>query len=171
MGDQEDKTAGATNEAVVKVGPSKHPEPATELLAAEAGDVEAANVRMERSGAEQVSGQRVLMERSGARTVEARSAQLDRSGVLVLQSERAVLHRGTALAVTANEARVVRSTVGAVVAGQATVEGELRTLLHVGPVTGSVRTLLDPAGAAAAGAGFGLVVLLGALLRRLIGGR
>lgn len=159
----------AVSETVAKEETTKSPTSASELLYADAGHVEAATVSMERSSAETVTGQRVVMDHADARRVDARSAQLDRCGVLVLKSERAVMHAGTAGVIGAAEARIVRSRVGLVASGQTTVEGELKTLVHVGPVEGNVRTVLDPATAAGLGAAFGLVVLIvGGLRRRLL---
>ena len=53
---------------------------ATELIRADAGDVTATTVSMDRSGAERITADRVTMERSGARTIDAKSVQMDRSG-------------------------------------------------------------------------------------------
>ncbi|HEY8448477.1 MAG TPA: hypothetical protein VIL01_15355 [Thermomicrobiales bacterium] len=147
-------------------------EEAVELLRADAGDVQATTVTLERSGAERIEAERLTMDRSGAREIAAKSAQLDRSGVMVLKSDRAVLHGTSAVAVGAQEARIVRSMAGVVVSGNTTVEGELRTLVHVGPTEGNVRTLIDPVGAAGFGAAFGLAVVMGGrLLRRFVSGR
>ena len=158
---------------ILKASTTKTPTPAAEVLRADAGDVEATTVSMERSGADKVTGQRVIMNRSGARTLEARSAQLDRSGVVTLQSEHAVLHGGSAVAVVAKEARIVKSKVLLLVGNQAELDAGSRVLIHVGSGTRggeAARPTLDALGAAGFGAGFGLVlVLLGALLRRARG--
>ncbi|MGH2531153.1 MAG: hypothetical protein ACRDJW_02495 [Thermomicrobiales bacterium] len=159
----------AVSETVAKEQTTKSPTAASELLYADAGDVEATTVTMERSGAETVTGQRVVMDHSDARHVDARSAQLDRSGVLSLKSERAVLHGGAAGVVAAGEARIVRSKVGLIASGQTTVEGDLKALVHIGPVDGNVRTVLDPVSAVGAGAAFGVVVVIARwLARRLL---
>lgn len=163
--------AGAP-EFVAKTDTTKSPVEANELLRADAGDVRATTVAMDRSGAETVTAQRVTMERSGAKTLEARSAQLVNSGVVLLKSERAVLQGGSAVLVSTGEARLVKSRAVAVFADRLTAEGELKTLLHVGSSDGCIRPVLDGKGALRFGAAFGFVVLaFGGLVRRLVGGR
>ncbi len=158
---------------ILKASTTKTPTPAAEVLRADAGDVEATTVSMERSGADKVTGQRVIMNRSGARTVDARSTQLDRSGVVTLKSEHAVLHGGSAVTVVTKEARVVKSKVLLLVGNRAELDAGSRVLIHVGSGTRdgeAARPTLDTMGAAGFGAGFGLVlILLGALLRRVQG--
>jgi hypothetical protein len=163
--------ASDSSTTIVKDPTYKTPTPASELLRSDAGDVEATTVTMDRSGAEQVTAERVSMEKSGAKTVEARSVQLDDSGAMSVQAEQAVLQSSSAMAVVAEEARIVNSRVGVVTAGTATVEPGSNIVLFVGgDVEGEIRTLVNPVGAAAFGAAFGLVLLLlGALLRRRVG--
>ena len=157
----------AVPRTILKASTTKAPTEASELLRADAGDVEATTVAMERSGADRVTGQRVIMHRSGARRLEARSAQLDRSGVVSLRGEHVVLHAGSAVGVVADEVRLVKSR-AVVLVGNATVEEGARVLVHVGPAAGGGRPTVDAAGAAGFGAAFGLVVLLfGSLVRRL----
>ena len=104
-------TGSVASEVIVGAGPENRPTVATELLRAEAGDVQATTVTMDRAGAEQVTAERVVMTNSGARTVEARSAQVDRSGILAVRSEKAVFSNSTAIAIATEEARIVRSRV------------------------------------------------------------
>jgi len=157
---------------IAKADTTRSPHPASELLRADAGDVSAATVTMDRSGAERIDAQRVIMDRSGAQRLDARSAQLDRSGVVLLKSDRAVLHKGSALVVTASEARLVRSRALAVVSGKTVVEGRVNTLVHVGPAEGDVRPVFDTAGAIGFGAALGFAALLiGRLVRRFSGPR
>lgn len=172
-GNGSDPNQGAgTAEFVAKTDTTKSPVEASELLRADAGDVHATTVSMDRSGAEAITAERVTMDRSGAKSLEARSAQLTNSGVVVLKSERAVLQGGSAVIVSAAEARLVKSAAVAVVAGKTTVEGELKALLHVGSSDGCLRPVFDGKGAVGFGAAFGLVVLLlGRLLRQLGSGR
>lgn len=160
--------ASAASNVSINVGPSNRPTMATELLRAEAGDLHAEQVSMERAGAEQVTAERVVMTNSGARTVEARSAQVDRSGVLAVRSEKAVFYNSTAVAVAVDEARIVRGKVLALKAERATIEGDARIAVYAGPLVEGVRPLLDARGAAAFGAGLGAVLLFfGSLLRRI----
>jgi hypothetical protein len=163
---------GAAPEIVAKTDTTKSPVEANELLRADAGDVQATTVSMDRSGAETITAQRVTMERSGAKTLEARSAQLVNSGVAFLKSEQAVMQGGSAVLVSASEARLVKSRAVVVVADRLTGEGELKALLHVGSSDGCIRPVLDGSGALRFGAAFGLVVLVfGRLVRRFVGGR
>jgi hypothetical protein len=160
----------ATSEASVNSGPSNRPTPTTELLRAEAGDVKADRVAMERAGAEHVAAERIVMTNSGARTVDAKSAQIDRSGILMVTSEKAVLYNSTAIAAAVEEARIVRGKVLALKANEATIEGDARIGIYAGPVAGCTQPLIDVRGAAAFGAAFGAVlVLLGTLIRRIAG--
>jgi hypothetical protein len=159
------------NEMVGKDPTTKSPVDTSELLNADAGNIDATTVLMERAGAEQVTADRVTMDRSGAQRINARSAQLDRSGALQLQSERAVLQSSSAWLVAAQEARLVKSRVIAVIAGHAEIDGETRSLLLIGPTSGNVKTVVTPAGAVGFGAGLGLILIIGRALARRLGGR
>jgi hypothetical protein len=162
------ETRSVTSEVIVSAGPENRPTAATELLRAEAGDVRADMITMDRAGAEQVTAERVVMTNSGARTVDARSAQVDRSGVLAVRSDKAVFYNSTAIAVATGEARIVRGRVLLLKADRATVEGDARIAVFAGAAGESVRPLVDVRGAAAFGAGLGAtLLLLGSLLRRL----
>jgi hypothetical protein len=171
VGSTTDASASAgsvASEVVVSAGPENRPTIATEILRAEAGDVDAAMVSMDRAGAERVTAERVVMTNSGARTVEARSAQVDRSGILAVRSEKAVFSNSTAIAIATDEVRIVRSQVFALKADRATIESGARVAIYAGPVDENVRPLADVRTAAAFGAGLGAVMLLlGSLLRRL----
>ena len=171
----EDASAAAgsvTSEIIVSAGPENRPTVATEILRAEAGDVDATTVSMDRAGAEQVTAERVVMTNSGARTVEARSAQVDRSGILAVRSDKAVFSNSTAIAIATEEARIVRSRVFALKADRATIESGARVAIYAGPADENIRPLVDVRAAAAFGAGLGAVLLLlGSLLRRVFRGR
>ena len=161
-------TGSVSSEVIVSAGPEKRPTVATEILRAEAGDVDATMVSMDRAGAEQVTAERVVMTNSGARTVEARSAQVDRSGILAVRSDKAVFSNSTAIAIATEEARIVRSRVFALKADRATIEAGAKIAIYAGPADENMRPLLDVRGAAAFGAGLGVVLLLlGSLLRRV----
>jgi hypothetical protein len=162
------QAAAVASEIIVSTGAENHPTPATELLRADAGNVRADQVAMERAGAEQITAERVIMTNSGARTIQAHSAQVDRSGVLAMHSEKAVLSHTTALAVATQDARIVRGKVFALKADAVTLEGEVHVALYAGPPVDGMRPLFDAPAAAALGAGFGAAaLLLGGLLRRL----
>lgn len=164
--------SNATSDVIVAAGPENRPVAASELLRAEAGDVRADTVDLERAGAELVSAERVVMTNSGARTVEARSAQIDRSGILAVRSDKAVFYHSTAVVVATEEARIVRGRVLLLKTEHAAVEGDARIGIYAGPPTDAVRSLLDLPGAAAFGVGFGAAaVVLGALLRKIFRAR
>lgn len=164
--------ASVTSEVIISAGPENRPTATTELLRAEAGDVQAGTIAMERAGAEQVTAERVVMTNSGARTIDARSAQVDRSGVLAVRSEKAVFYNSTAIAVATDEARIVRGRVLLLKADRATIEGDARIAVLAGPASDTMRPLVDIRGAAAFGAGLGAMLLLaGSVLRRLFRGK
>ena len=121
------------SEVIVSAGPENRPTVATEILRAEAGDVHATMVTMERAGAEQVTAERIVMTNSGARTVEARSAQVDRSGILAVRSDKAVFSNSTAIAIATEEARIVRSRVLMLKADRATIEAGAKVAIYAGP--------------------------------------
>jgi hypothetical protein len=160
------------SEVIVSAGPENRPTVATEILRAEAGDVQATTVTMDRAGAERVSAERVVMTNSGARTVEARSAQVDRSGILAVRSDKAVFSNSTAIAVATEEARIVRSRVLMLKTDRAMIEAGAKVAIYAGPADENMRPLADIRGAAAFGAGLGAVLLLlGSLLRRVFRAR
>jgi hypothetical protein len=165
-------TVSVASEIIVSAGPENRPTIATEILRAEAGDVDAAMVSMDRAGAEQVTAERVVMTNSGARTVDARSAQIDRSGILAVRSNKAVFSNSTAIAISTEEARIVRSRVFALKADRATIESGAKVAIYAGPADENIRPLADVRGAAAFGAGLGVVLLLlGSLSRRVFRAR
>jgi len=153
-------SGSVASEVVVSAGPENRPAVATELLRAEAGDVRAGTIAMERAGAEQVTAERVVMTNSGARTIDARSAQVDRSGILAVRSYKAVFYNSTAIAISTDEVRIVRGRVLLLKADRAAIEGDARIGIYAGAASDSVRPLVDVRGAAAFGAGLGAVLLL-----------
>lgn len=160
--------ADATSEIILPTGPERQPVLATEMLRAEARDVQAHELTMERSGAESITAERLVMTNSGARTVEARSAQIDSSGILVAKSEKAVFQNATVLAATTKEARVVRGNVLLLKAEKVTVEGDARIGVLVGPGCNGVKPMFDVKGALALGAAAGISLsVLGALARSI----
>jgi hypothetical protein len=159
----------AASEVIISAGAENHPTPAPELLRAEAGDIRANQVSMDRAGAERITADRVIMTNSGARSIDADSAQIDRSGILTVRADKAVFSNTTTFAVATNEARITRSNVFALKTGVATFEGEVNVAVYAGPPADGMRPLLDAPAAAAFGAGLGAaLLLLGGLLRRII---
>lgn len=155
------------SDVIVSDGPEHRPAQASELLQADARNIQAQNVTMERAGAETITADRLVMNNSGARSIDAKSAQVDRSGVLASKSQKAVFHDSTIVAVNVDEARIVRGNVLLMRAEAVTVEGDAKIGVLAGPGCEAVRPLVNVQGAAAFGALFGLVVwVLGATARR-----
>jgi hypothetical protein len=159
------------SDVIISDGPEHRPVRASELLQADARNVQAQNVTMERAGAEQITAERLVMTNSGARSIEAKSAQIDRSGILAAKSERAVFHDSTIVAVSVDEARIVRGKVLLMRAEVVKVEGDARIGVLAGPGCEAVRPLVSVQGAAAFGVVFGLVAwVFTALARRVARG-
>ncbi len=168
-------TNGAKLEQVVaatveKSNTTKSPLLGSELLYADAGNVEATNVTLEHSGAETVTAERATIEHSDVKSLEARSVQFTKSGALRVNAENAVLQGSSAGFIQADEARLVKSRAVVINAGKLTAEGNVNTFLQFGPVEGEIKTVFTPQSAAGFGIAFGLVVLvLGGIFRRVVG--
>jgi hypothetical protein len=167
-GRQPNENGAHPPQTVAKDAAYRATQEAAELLRSDAGDVTATTVSMDRSGAEQISAERVTMNRSGAKSIETKSAQLERSGVLNLTSENVVLHNSSATSISTKEARVVKSNIAIFRSERTTVEGELRSLLHIGHACDNVKPVFDAQGAARFGAAFAAVLLIGGRVLRLI---
>src|SRR6478735_8585025 len=110
----------------------------------------------------------VTMSQAAAKKIDARSAQLDHSSVFRLKAENAVLNRSAATFVDAKEARLVNVNAFVVRGNTNAVEGDLKTVLHIGEASGNVHAILDKNGAMWLGAGFGAAtIVLGFLARKL----
>lgn len=159
--------ASVTSDVIISDGPEHRPAQAAELLQADARNVQAQNVTMERAGAEAITAERLVMTNSGARTIEAKSAQVDRSGILAAKSEKAVFHDSTVVVANVDEARIVRGNVLLMRAEAVKVEGDAKIGVLAGPACEAVRPLVSVQGAAAFGALCGLIVwLCSAVARR-----
>jgi hypothetical protein len=168
------ESAGANGaavfETVEKTDTTKSPTLGSELLYADAGNVEATNVTLEHSGADKITAERVTVEHSDVRSLDAKSVQFVNSGALKVQAERAVFQNGGAVVVQADDLRMVKSKAVVVNAGRVTTEGNVQTLLHIGPVEGEIRTIITPQTAIGFGAGLGFVLLVvGGIFRRIFG--
>jgi hypothetical protein len=160
----------AVAETVEKSDTTKRPTLGSEVLYADAGNVEATNVTLEHSGAETVTAERATIDHSDIKSLEARSVQLTKSGALKINAENAVLQKSSAAFIQADDARIVKSSAMVINAGKLTSEGNVQTVLQFGPVDGELKTVFTPQSAAAFGAAFGFVVLiLGGIARRLFG--
>jgi hypothetical protein len=97
--------------------------------------------------------------------------QLVNSGAVKVQAERAVVQNGGVVLLQADELRMVKSKAVVVTAGRMSTEGNVQSLVHIGPVEGEIRTVFTPQSAIGFGAGIGLVLfILGGLFRRIFGG-
>jgi hypothetical protein len=162
--------AEPTPAKVEKTDAYRKPVEAKELLRADAGDLKADNVTMDRSGAESITADRVTMDRSGARKLDAKSAHFENSGAVVMTAENAVFYGGAAVAVKAKTAKIVHSNFVALKTEQATIEGQVNALLYAGPADAKVNPVFTPGSAATFGVGLAAgLLMLGRLLRRLIG--
>ena len=86
-----------------------------------------------------------------------------------MRSDKAVFSNSTAIAIATEEARIVRSRVLMLKADRATIEAGTKIAVYAGPADEKVQPLVDARGAAAFGAGLGVVLLfLGSLLRRVV---
>jgi hypothetical protein len=160
----------AVFETVEKTDTTKSPTLGSELLYADAGNVEATNVTLEHSGAEKITAERVNVEHSDIKSLDAKSVQMVNSGALKVQAERAVFQNGGVVFLRADDVRLVKSKAVVVNAGRVSTEGTVQTVLHIGPVEGELHTVLTPQSAIGFGAAFGFVVLiLGGMLRRIFG--
>jgi hypothetical protein len=164
-------TGAAVASTVDKASTTKSPTLASELLYADAGNIQATNVTMEHSGADSITAERVTVDHSDVRSLDANSVQLVNSGAIKVQAERAVVQNGGVVLLQADEVRMVNSKAVVVSAGRISTEGNVQTVVHFGPVEGEIRTVFTPQSAIGFGAGVGFVLLiLGGLFRRIFGG-
>jgi hypothetical protein len=134
---------GAAPEIVAKLGAAKSPVDGRELLRTDAGSVQGTVVTMDRSGAETVTADRISMNQSGTRTLDAKSAQLDNSGVVLLKSEKASVYKSSIGLVGANELRLSKSKALIVASGETVSDGNVSAGLHIGPVSGDIKVMID----------------------------
>jgi hypothetical protein len=157
--------------AVAKDSAYRSASEAAELIRSDAGDITATTVTLERSGAEQITADRVSLDRSGARSITTKSAQLDRSGVKSLHADNTVLQRSSAGTIQTKEARVVKSRVLILNSDKTTVEGALKTLIHIGPACDNVKPVFSGGDAVRFGAAFAAALLIGGRFMRRVFGR
>ena len=131
--------------------------------------INATSVTMSQAAARQITTERLSMTHASAKKIDARSAQLDHSSVFRLKAENAVLNRSAATFVDANEARLVNVNAVVIRGNTNAVEGDLKTVLHIGAASGNVHAILDTNSAISLGAAFGAaIVVFGFLARKLV---
>ena len=139
-----------------------------EMTGERIASVQAEAVSLSKSSADTITSERASFEDSSVRELETGSAQLDRSSVFRMNAENAVISHSSATFVRANELRLAHSNAIYVNGADTTVEGDLKTILHVGNATGNVHMIFDKDGALRFGMGVGAaIVALGVLARRL----
>jgi hypothetical protein len=133
-----------------------------------AGTIQAGAAHLDKSSAESITSERATIEQSSVKALETSSAQLDRSSVFKMRADNAVISHSAATFVRADDARLVNCNAIFVKGAETTVEGDLKTILHLGNATGNVHMIFDRDGALRFGLGLGAsLIALGALARRL----
>jgi hypothetical protein len=136
---------------------------------AKVGAVNATSVTVRQSSVDQITTERASVAQSSVKQLDTRSAQFEQSSIFRMKAENAVLTQSAASFVDAGEARLVKCNALVVRGTTNAVEGDLKTLIHIGAATGNVHTIFDRDGALRFGVGLGAsLVALGALVRRLI---
>jgi len=142
-----------------------------DLGAGNHGTIEADTVTMDQSSADTVTAQRATVKQSSLKKLDARSAHLDQSSVISLDAENAVFTQSAATLVTAKDVRLVRSNSVVVKGTVNSVEGDLKTVVHIGDATGNVHMIFDRDGALRFGIGVGAALVVLSWLFRKLGGR
>jgi hypothetical protein len=136
---------------------------------AKVGEITATSVDIRQSSADHITTERATIHQSSVKQLDARSAQLDQSSVFRMKAENVVLTQSAATFVGADEARLVNCNAIVVRGGTNAVEGDLKTVIHIGEATGNVHTIFDRDGALRFGLGFGAaLVALGTLVRKIV---
>lgn len=131
-------------------------------------NVNATSVTVTQSAVRQITAERVALSNASAKKIDARSAQLEQASVFRLNAENAVFNRSAATFVDANEARLVNVNAVLVRGKTNAVEGDLKTVLHIGEASGNVHAIFDNESAVRFGAALGAaLVILGVLARKL----
>ena len=119
--------------------------------------------------ADQITVERASIAQSSVKQLDTRSAQFEQSSVFRMKAENVVLTQSAASFVNAGEARLVKCNALVVRGDTNAIEGDLKTVLHIGAASGNVHTIFDRDGALRFGVGLGAsLVALGALVRRFV---
>ncbi len=120
----------------------------------DAGTVNAVQVSMDHSGAENIEAQRVTLDHSGAKSLSAQSAQLTNSGAVRLSAQKAELNASSIVLAQTKDLRLNQSRVVLAQSQSTSIEGAGRVgMLATGKVdaTGDVNSTFMMAGAVKAG--------------------
>ena len=132
------------------------------------GAIQAEKISLNRSTADSITSERASFEHSSVKQLETSSAQFDKSSVFRMKADNVVIIHSAATFVRANEARLVNSNAIFIKSPAMSVEGDLKTILHIGNATGNVHMIFDKDGALRFGAALGAALVgLGVLARRL----
>lgn len=139
-----------------------------DLSNAKVGAVNATSVSIKQSSVDQVTAERATVGQSSIKQLETRSGQFEYSSVFRMKSENAVLTQSAASFIDADEVRMVKCNAIVVRGETNAIEGDLKTVIHIGPATGNVHTIFDREGALRFGMGLGAaLVAFGALVRKI----
>lgn len=133
------------------------------------GTVNATSVTIKQSSVDQITTERATVGQTSIKQLDTRSGQFDQSSVFRMKAENVVLNQSAASFVDADEIRLVKCNAIVVRGDTNAVEGDLKTIIHIGEATGNVHTIFDREGALRFGMGLGAaLVALGALVRKLV---
>jgi hypothetical protein len=152
---------------------AEHPNDQTDetqtISNAKVGDVNATSVTIRQASVDQITTERASINQSSVKQLDARSAQFEQSSVFRMKAENVVLTQSAASFVDADEARLVKCNALVVRGDTNAVEGDLKTVIHIGAASGNVHTIFDRDGALRFGLGLGAsLVALGALVRKVV---
>lgn len=143
----------------------------SELLHADAGNVQATHVAIEQSTVGQIKSDKADITQSAIRSITAGEVRMDQSASAILKSDDTALHDSAIGIATAGRIDLFGSTVG-IARGSINVgEGaSSRVLVQIGGGANAPRPLLNAQSALTLGAGIGLSgLILGRLVRRILG--
>lgn len=133
------------------------------------GTVNATSVTIKQSTVDQITTERATVGQTSIKQLDTRSGQFDHSSVFRMKAENVVLNQSAASFVDADEVRLVKCNAIVVRGATNAVEGDLKTVIHIGEATGNVHTIFDREGALRFGMGLGAaLVALGALVRKIV---
>ena len=117
-----------------------------------------------------ITADEVSIDQSAVKQINTTSATVSQSASLLFKGDDVAFHESVLGIASAQRLDLIDSTVGIVNGPVSVNQGSARILIHVGPVEGSIKPVLNAQSAVALGAGFGATLaILSRLLRRLLG--
>lgn len=139
-----------------------------EISGQKTDEVHAHAVSIRQSSVGSVTTEQATIEQSSVRQLETSSGQFDQSSVFRMKAENAVLSHSAASFVDAQDVRLVKSNALVVRGASNAIEGDLKTVLHIGSATGNVHMIFDRESALGFGFGLGAALVgLGVVVRKL----